>query len=225
MPTHEKYKAPFYPGAYYHIVCKSIDGILLFGGEKDYRVFKERFRQFTSGFFDVWSYNLLSNHSHHVIKTKPTEMVLYNISAMPEDERTKSMILFLADGNNEMLIDEMIERQMNSFLVSYANYCNNKRNRKGGIFQKPFKRIQIDDDAHLQQAIIYTNANAQKHKLVQDFKKYPHSLYNDAVTGNDSFTETKSVIGFFGGLDNFINIHQSQVDYYYNYGWPSSKLE
>ena len=43
---------------------------------------------------------------------------------------------------------------MNSFLVSYANYINNKYDRKGGIFQKPFKRIAIEGDAHLQQAII-----------------------------------------------------------------------
>ncbi|MEO6540661.1 MAG: hypothetical protein ABIN74_06720 [Ferruginibacter sp.] len=135
------------------------------------------------------------------------------------------MILFLADSKNDVLFDEMIERQMNSFLVSYANYCNNKRNRKGGIFQKPFKRIRIDDDAHLQQAIIYTNANAQKHHLVTDFKKYPHSSYTGTITGNNIFIKVKNVLDFFGGLDNFINIHKNQIDYYYLRDWPSSKLE
>ncbi|MEO6253353.1 MAG: hypothetical protein ABIO79_08620 [Ferruginibacter sp.] len=225
MPTPEKYKAPFYPGAFYHIVCKSIDGVPLFTAEKDYLVFKERFKQFTADFFEVWSYNLIPNHTHHIVKVIPTEVIIQVISSLPVQQQTKAMALFIADSKNDIVFDEMIERQMNSFLVSYANYCNNKRNRKGGIFQKPFKRIRIEDDAHLQQAIIYTNANAQKHNLVTDFKKYPHSSYTGTVTGNNIFIMIKNVLDFFGGLDNFINIHKNQVDYYYQHDWPSSKLE
>ena len=135
MPTLEKYKAPFFPEAYYHIVCKSIDGIKLFADEKDFRVFKERFKQFTSLCLDLWSYNLIPNHTHHIIKVKPAKSIHQNISALPEEKQTKAMIRFLSDRKNKVVFDEMIQRQMNSFLVSYANYCNNRRNRKGGIFR------------------------------------------------------------------------------------------
>lgn len=225
MPTPEKYKAPFLPGSYYHIVCKSIDGLILFNEEKDYRVFKERFKQFTSAFFEVWAYNLIPNHTHHIIKARPAQEIAETISGFQKEEQSKAMLRFLDAIKDENSFDEMIERQMNSLLVSYANYCNNKRGRKGGIFQKPFKRIRIEDDSHLQQAIIYTNANAQKHKLVRDFKEHPYSSYADIINGNGQFTEIDKQIGFFGGLDNFINIHKSQVEYYYQHDWLPSKLE
>ena len=225
MPTPEKFKAPFSPEAHYHIVCKCIDGLKLFNDERDYLVFKERFKQFTFIFFEVWSYSLLQNHTHHIIKTKSAENIIKSISALPKEEHTKSMQLFLNDGKNENLFDEMIERQMNSFLVSYSSYCNNKRGRKGGIFQKPFKRIKIEDDIHLQQAIVYTNANAQKHKLVNDFKKHSYSSYAAIINEDDYFVETENVINFFGSKENFIKIQQDQVDYYYKNNWPSSKLE
>jgi REP element-mobilizing transposase RayT len=225
MPTPEQYKAPFCPVAYYHIVCKCIDGLKLFIDEKDYLVFKERFKRFTSCFFEVWSYNLLPNHTHHIIKTKSVKIITQHLSALQKEERTKAMLLFLKDDQNEILFDQMIERHMNSFLVSYANYCNNRRGRKGGIFQKPFKRIKIDDDIHLQQAIIYTNANAQKHKLISDFKKHPYSSYAAIIYEDDFFVETRNVINFFGSKESFIKIHKEQVDYYYKNNWPSSKLE
>jgi putative transposase len=115
----------------------------------------------------------------------------------------------------------MIERQVNSFLVSYANYLNNKYNRKGGLFQKPFKRIQICDDGHLQQAIIYSNANAQKHQLVNDFREYPYSSFNAVINYDYYFVDGKNV----GGIEKFIKIHEAQVEYFYGKGWPSSKLE
>lgn len=225
MPTPEQYKAPFCPEAYYHIVCKCIDGLKLFNDERDYQVFKDRFKQFTSLFFEVWSYSLLPNHTHHIIKTKSTENIVQNIATLQKEEQTKAMYLFVKDNQNEILFDEMIERQMNSFLVSYSNYCNNKRGRKGGIFQKPFKRIKIEDDIHLQQAIVYTNANAQKHKLVNDFKKHPHSSYSAIINEDNCFVETGNVINFFGSKENFIKIHIDQVEYYYKNNWPSSKLE
>lgn len=89
--------------------------------------------------------------------------------------------------------------------MCYANYINNKYDSKGGIFQKPFKRIQIEDDGHLQQSIIYTNANAQKHNLVEDYKKYPFSSYQSTIKNDHYFVDSEKVIDF----------HEEQVLYFY----------
>jgi hypothetical protein len=43
MPVSENLKAPFYPGQNYHIILKSIDGLLLFREDMDYAVFLTRF--------------------------------------------------------------------------------------------------------------------------------------------------------------------------------------
>ena len=119
----------------------------------------------------------------------------------------------------------MIERQMNSFLVSFANYTNNKYNRKGGLFQKPFRRIEVADDIHLQQAIIYVHANAQKHNLDLDFRDHPFSSYHPILNNISSYIDVRNLLTFFGGIEKFTTIHKNQVDYYYGGNWPSSKLE
>ena len=181
MPTPEELKAPFISNCFYHIVCKSIDGLPLFHEPKDYTVFLERFKKFNQGFMDVWAYCLMLNHTHYIIKVKPGDSIESYISQLLPENKTKAMVSFLTDTNNESLTDAVIERQMNSFLVSYANYINNKYHRKGGIFQKPFKRIQISNDNHLQQAVVYVHANAQKHGIVNDFREYGYSSYNEAI--------------------------------------------
>jgi putative transposase len=225
MPTPAKLKASFIANCYYHFVCKSIDGILLFPDITDYLVFTDRFKKFTDEFLETWSFCLLPNHTHHIIKIKSPETIKNSIATFPLANRTKAMLSFLDDSTNEITFDKMIDRQMNSFLVSYANYYNNKYQRQGGIFQKPFKRIAIDDDAHLQQAIIYTHANAQKHGITNDYKKYPFSSYTAIIKDNEYYTNSKNVIDFFGGIEKFIQIHNSQVEYYYQNNWPNSKLE
>lgn len=225
MPTPEKLKAIFYPGAYYHIVCKSIDGLLLFHDNIDYQVFIERFKKFTGDLVDIWSYCLIPNHTHHVVRIKSVETIVQFIGGMVPENTTDAMKAFFADTTNELKFNKMIERQMNSFLVSYANFINNKYNRVGGIFQKPFKRIQIEEDSHLQQAIIYTNANAQKHKLTDDFKQYPFTSYALILQNDQYLVDSKSVLSFFNGIEKFKLIHEEQVAYYYQRDWPDSKLE
>ena len=225
MPTPLKLKAPFLAESFYHIVCKSIDGILLFRDPQDYDVFRQRFLQFNSSFFQIWSYSLLPNHTHHVVKVNTVKAIRSYLEGDKKIQRTVAMNGFLQNPENEKLLDEMLERQMNSFLVSYVTYYNTRYNRKGGLFQKPFKRIEITDDAYLQQAIIYTNANAQKHKLVSDFANYPYCSYLDVMQDRDRWIALNDVIDFFGSKEKFEEIHKIQVDYYYKNSWPSSKLE
>lgn len=119
----------------------------------------------------------------------------------------------------------MFERQVNRFLVSYAYYYGAKYNRKGGIFQKPFKHMEINDESYLQQAIIYVNANAQKHKLVNAFKTWPWNAYTACINSDPSYVNIEQVLKFFGSRQQFIDAHTAQVANYYSNAWPNSKLE
>jgi len=92
MPTPEELKAPFHPDSFYHVVCKSIDGLLLFYDAKDYEVFFHRFKKFTGDFLYVWSYCLLNNHTHHVVKIKSADMIEGFITQLPAENKSKAMI-------------------------------------------------------------------------------------------------------------------------------------
>jgi putative transposase len=127
--------------------------------------------------------------------------------------------------NDAVIFDELMERQINSFMVSFANYTKNKHQHHGGLFQKPFKRIAIDTDAYLQQAIIYVHANSVKHQVCMDYTKYRYSSYTCFTESSRNYYVTREVLSFFGGMAKFIELHETQIQYYYNKGFPNSKLE
>lgn len=224
MPTPVAFRAPFHPNQYYHLMFRSIDGISLFHNEIQRSFFLEKFHRFTNMMFNWWAYSLLDNHSHIIIKVKSVEEVIAAVQLIEEQEKTLSMKRFLENPDSNLL-NAATERQINSFMVSYTNTMNNFTERKGGLFQQPFRRSLIAEESHLQQAIVYTHANAQKHALVDIFLKHLHNSYHAIVTGTSSFIDVSSVLLFFGGKEKFIASHKETVDYFYKNQWPNSKLE
>jgi putative transposase len=118
MPISATLKSPFLPNNYYHIVFKAIDEIVLFKKLNDYAIFLERFNFYAIDFFDVWAYCMLNNHVHFIIKVKSFDEIVKALEDLNNDLRTISMQKFLAKPNEETILDEMIERQMNRFMVS-----------------------------------------------------------------------------------------------------------
>jgi putative transposase len=224
MPTPAKYKAPFYPDSYYHIIFKSIDGVALFRTEENFNYFLQKFSLYLHVVCDCLAYCLLSNHVHFVVHVKTKEALLDSILSITKENRTVSMSRFLDEPEKVDNVDALIERQINSFMVAYTNAINNIYNRKGGLFQSPFRRAEIKEESHLQQAIIYTHANAQKHGIIKDFKEYKHSSYWEVIHSVSTYVNADKVLQFLGGMDKFIEQHQMQVDNFYSKGWPSSKL-
>jgi putative transposase len=224
MPTPVRYKAPFYAGSHYHIIFRSIDGLKLFEVEENHHLFLQRFSRYMFCICDCLAYCLLNNHVHFIIQIKPQDILIRSISAIQKDERTVSMNRFLIEPETENNTDILIERQVNSFMVAYTNAYNLSYIRKGSLFQSPFRRTEIKEESHLQQAIIYTHANAQKHGIIKDYKAYKYSSYWEIVQANSVYVNVSKVLAFFGGRDKFIDLHQIQIDHFYNKGWPVSKL-
>ena len=225
MPTPVRLKAPFFYQSHYHIVFKSIDGLLLFNKSSDYTLFLQRFSNFLLPFIDIWAFILLQNHVHLIIHVKTEKNIREYLAELPVPLQTKAMKKLMTSDKNSILIDELIERQFNSFMVSYVNSINNQTGKQGGFFQKPFKRILIADESHLQQAIIYVHANAQKHGLTKDFRSSLHSSYNSIIEQSSSFIDTSAVLTFFKGKEAFVEQHRMQVEQFYSNNWPSSKIE
>ncbi|MDB5275076.1 MAG: hypothetical protein JWR61_31 [Ferruginibacter sp.] len=225
MPVSELLKSRFFPDNHYHLVFKSIDGILLFRQNSDYDIFLERFQQFTSFAVDTWAYCLLNNHAHFIVKIKPIDAIVNAINNIDFAKQTVAMKKLLAATDKVALVDEMLERQVNSFMVSFANYTKNKYRHHGGLFQKPFKRLEIDTGNWLKTAIIYVHLNSLKHKVFSNYSDYLHCSYFYFVRLCNTYCDAEKVLEFFGGLSQFISLHEAQARYYYEHGFPDSKLE
>lgn len=199
--------------------------MLLFNKASDYDLFLQRFSNFLLPFIDIWAFILLQNHVHLIIHVKTEKNIREYLAELPVPLQTKAMQKLMTSDKNSILIDELIERQFNSFMVSYVNSINNQTGKQGGFFQKPFKRILIADESHLQQAIIYVHANAQKHGLTKDFRSSLHSSYISIIEQNSAFIDTNAVLTFFKGKEAFVEQHRMQVEQFYSNNWPSSKIE
>jgi len=61
--------------------------------------------------------------------------------------------------------------------VSYAVYFNNKRQRRGHLFQGRFKSLLVDADAYLKQLSRYIHLNPVRAEMVTSASEYPWSSY------------------------------------------------
>jgi putative transposase len=225
MPTPDQFKAPLHPQRYYHAIFRSVDDVLLFRIVDNRDFFLKRFSNYLHPVCNCLAYCLLDNHAHFIIQVKSSVSLKASILSTSEEFRTVSMKKFLEEPDRDEIVDEMLERQVNRFMVSYANAFNKAFSRRGTLFQSPFRRVEIKEDAHLQQAIIYVHANAQKHGLIKDFKDYQYSSYWEIMYDNSMNVQVNDVLQFFDNKERFKTIHQQQIDHYYKRDWPSSKLE
>lgn len=79
--------------------------------------------------------------------------------------------------------------------------------RIGTLFQTPFKRALVDNDAYFRQLVYYIHANQQLHGLVDDFREWQWSSYYSFLTDQPTVLKRKEVLDFFGGKSEFVNFH------------------
>ena len=140
MPISAKFRAPFYPGCSYHLLFKSIDGLKLFHEPDDRPFFLQQFDLFLQPIANCFAYALLENHSHFIVQVKNEKELLESVFSIPRQFRTKPMHALAESPANETVISNLVERQVNSFMTSYAIVTNKANSRKGGLFQSPFRR-------------------------------------------------------------------------------------
>jgi putative transposase len=225
MPIRPELIEKFEPEKYYHVVCKAIAGKKLFHTDANKLFFLKRYRELVAPFVKTLAYNLLNNHVHLVIKALPLILLTDILASQPLETVTKTQAKFTASDNKEELYHELIEQQFNRLFISYVRALNIQLNTSGHLFDRPFKRIAINDEGHLQQAIIYVHANEQKHGLVNDFTRSGFSSYHSILQNHSEIVDCAYVINFFGSADQYKKIHGTQVSWFYSRGWPSSKLE
>lgn len=126
---------------------------------------------------ETYAYCLLKNHFHLLIRTRSEEEIL---------KPKKKEIFAKGDAQSEDFLKESEKKSVswhlsNSFaslFKSYAQAINIAHKRTGRLFEEPFRRVLVDNDAYFTELIYYIRHNSQKHGFVKDFRDYPHSSYH-----------------------------------------------
>lgn len=111
------------------------------------------------------------------------------------EKQTKTKLQFLSDNAINVLIEMAFKR----LFTSYAMAFNTMYKRKGNLFSRTFKRVNILKDSQFTQTLIYIHANAQKHKIVDNFLHHKWSSYHSIVSTKPTKILRDEVLDWFGG--------------------------
>ena len=155
---------PLLPEKIYHIYNRGINGESIFKKEGDYKLFLEKFSFHLHPFVDTYAYCLLSNHFHILIKVKSEEKIFKSAELQYPNKKIDSISHFLS-------------KQFAHLFNGFSQIINKKSGRTGGLFESPFRRIEINSDTYFSALVWYIHHNPQKHGFVKNFRDYSHSSY------------------------------------------------
>lgn len=185
MPS-KMLKTPILPDKYYHVFNKANNGEKIFRDDSDYQFFLLKLSKIVISDIDVYSFCLLPNHFHLLIKPKPL---------------VKS------------LAGETFKEHLRKFFQIYVQYINEKYERKGSLFLKSFRRIEIKEDFYLKYMVFYIHYNPQKHNIISDYKNYRFSSYRIFLNNQKTNLQKQDVLILFdNSLEEFKAFHQDCIE-------------
>ena len=182
------------PGKYYHIYNRAIDGNTLFFNQENYHYFIQKYSIYLCDSVDTFAYCLLKNHFHFLIRIKDFSKSNGNFE----------------DGLHSP--ERIVSKKFADLFNSYTKSINKSENRTGGLFETPFKRIEVRDDSYFTKLIGYIHNNPVKHGIVKNIEDYPYSSYLSYLSDKESKLCRDEVMNWFGGKDEFKKFHVSKLN-------------
>ncbi len=191
------------PDCFYHVYNRGINGGNIFLNTDNYHFFLNKFSKYLNSVCNVYSYCLMPNHFHFLVKIKSKEELIHfvNSEIKINDEIKNGLHSF----------ESIFSKQTAKFLSSYTQALNKVSNRHGALLESPFKRIKIDSEDYLKNLIIYIHQNPTSLDL--DFRTYVFSSYKAIISTNQTNIKRKEVIDLFNDLENFKFVHQKELNF------------
>ena len=190
MAKREHYSTKFELGKYYHVYNRTVDRKPMFTLDKNYGFFLQRADFYLSPVLEVYAWCLMNNHFHLLVRI--LESLTFEKSTTLDDPH------------------KIVSHCFGKLFQSYAMAFNNQENRVGSLFQNPFKRALVDNDAYFTNMVYYIHSNPQTHGFVDDFRTYPWSSYGRIIDPKPSKLKKDQVLDWFGGKDKYIDYHNEK---------------
>lgn len=179
-------------GQYYHIYSRGNNRENLFFENRNYPYFLELYARHVGPVVDTYAYCLLRNHFHLLVRIREAE-----------EQRPQSL-------ERQHVLNP--SNQFGTWLNAYSKAINKAYGRTGSLFQNPFGRVLVASDAHLIHLVGYVHQNPQRHGLVTDFRRWPHSSYKAMLSHKRTRLCRDEVLAWFQGLAAFQAYHAVPAD-------------
>ena len=212
-----KNPAPLLPGNYYHVYTKGVNGCDIFRNEYDYTRFLTYYDRYIEPIANTFAWCLMKNHLHLLIQVKDGIGYRFNNAdrsidaARFEELKWKTTNLSSCEAHDSVKLPNPSKHFAHLF-NTYAKYFNKKYNRKGNLFQRPFKRKQINDSTYFKRVVTYIHQNPIHHNFCEHPMEYLWSSYLTCIAIKPTRLNREMVIGWFDDLTNFKDIHHQKVN-------------
>ncbi len=178
---------PFEAEHFFHLYNRGNNDENIFLEQENYSYFLVLMKKYLLSVADVYSYCLLPNHFHVIIKFK-------------EESQQE-----VGKNNSKISLHQPISNMMNA----YTKAINKRYNRRGSLFQEHLKRIKITEENYLRNLIIYVNTNSTHHQI-EDYRTYKHSSYDALISDQETSIKRDEVIELFSDVNNFKHVLSSK---------------
>lgn len=212
---------PLQYGDYYHIYNRGNNSENLFREEANYHYFLALYAKYIPPVANTYAYALLRNHFHLLtrIKTITEQETYWNTLPVAEKILLRGRRARHLTGVAEDVADHPLlafqpcepSQAFSNLFNAYTRTINNKYGRTGALFERPFERIQVDNDGYFCALVVYIHRNPQTHGFVDDFRQWPFSSYTAISTRSRTRIERDAVLTWFSGGASFQQAHEQAL--------------
>ena len=184
------YHSYFKSSHFYHIYNRAIGNEHLFKEKKNYQYFLDKWDKYILAHAKIWAYVLMPNHFHFLVQIEGED-------SFPD--------------NTE--INSFLENQFKRLFSSYTLAFNKMYNRTGSLFQKRFKRVEVDSESYLQHLIHYIHHNPIHHNFASEYPEWEYSSYQSVLSSGSTKVYRKGVLNLFSGREKFRSYHDKMKNY------------
>jgi len=185
-----------FPDQYYHVFNRAVGDEKFFRYQGNYLFFIHRFEKYILPIADVYSYCLLPNHFHFLIRIK----CINELTALP--------------GFAKLSADRIaykLSKQFSNMFNSYSKSYNLMFGRKGTLFMRPFNRLIVKNDHYLTKLVHYIHANPVQHGYCKSISEWYFSFYKKILYEIPGSLQREKVLSWFGGVMPYRIFHGQTV--------------
>ena len=205
---------PLEHGKYYHIYNRGINSEDLFRSNKNYEYFLHLYEKYMEVVVDTYSWCLLKNHFHILIRVKEENEIGFipskNESSIKYELQAGQKAADRVHNNRRKYNPS---HQFSHLFNAYAQAFNKQQKRHGGLFESPFRRKCIDSELYFRDLVCYIHNNPVHHDITKNSIDYRWSSYQSAISLKPTKLKRDELLEWFESSENFIKYHQQRREY------------
>ena len=174
---------PLENGKYYHIYNRGINSDILFKENDNYEYFLRLYDTHIDPIAETYAWCLMKNHFHFLVRIKDVDEIDTEKKIQPS-------------------------QSFSNLFNAYTKAFNKSYNRHGSLFERPFRRKEINHNKYFQNVIAYIHNNPVHHNICDHPLNYPWSSYITCLSDKPTKLKRKEVIEIFEDLENFKYVHE-----------------